>query len=359
MLAIFIASACGGTSARRGRTDGGSSGSTAAAGTGAAGGVGPTGGAAGTGGTNGTGASTSGGRGGDGTGAQGGSGGASIGGSGGDDGSGGTAAGSGGTPGGAGGTPGGAGGSTAGSGGMVDIVSLVGRLDGRLMQFPCNDASLSDDCVIDGYYVDGVLTRCSGTMSNMILDHPIGGTPGARYRVTMHFYGILEPRNYGIDGPALMRDASPGSPDRDGNAPTPWATAPGGATIPSSNYSTSEIHVLDENGQELAQYFLNADIEESRYTFIIDYEKTIEVVGGGMVRLRRFEPSCRILRNCGATPLGPPCGPRARIVDVSAADPPPPPGNPANGGFTQPGLGEPSDQSGQWWLIDVTAASRL
>jgi hypothetical protein len=29
------------------------------------------------------------------------------------------------------------------------------------------------------------------------------------------------------------------------------------------------------------------------------------------------------------------------------------------GGLAQPGLGEPTDHSGQWWLIDVTAVSAM
>ena len=253
----------------------------------------------------------------------------------------------------AGGT-GGAGGSGGGSGGAIG--ELVGELDGRLMQFPCADTPSTDDCSGLGYVVDGVVTPCVAGRSEMVLDHPITGTPGARYLVTMHFYGIMEPK---VLGSGVTREAPIGTfANRNGGDPLPWATAPAGTVTPISTYSPYEIRVHDDAGQEIAQYYLNADLAEGHWTFVIDFEKTIEVVGGGFVRLRRLDNNCRLIKNCGAAP-GFPCDVKARVIDLGEAEPPPPDPGPFPAGFNQPGLNQNANHAGQWWMIDVTAVTAL
>jgi hypothetical protein len=244
-------------------------------------------------------------------------------------------------------------GATGGGGGAIG--ELVGALDGRLMQFPCGDSPATDDCNGAGYVVDGVVTPCVNGQSQMVLDHPIAGAPGARYLVTMHFYGIMEPK---VLGSGVTRDAPIGTfSDRNGGTPLPWASAPGGTNFPISTYSAYEIRVHDDAGQEIARYFLNSDAAEGHWTFIIDYEKTIEVVGGGFVRLRRLDNNCRLIKNCGASP-GFPCDVKARVIDVSEADPPVPDGAYPTG-LDQPGLNQTAQHAGQWWFIDVTAVQPL
>jgi hypothetical protein len=223
------------------------------------------------------------------------------------------------------------------------------------MQFPCGDAPSTDDCNGFGYVVDGVVTPCVNGQSEMVLDHPIAGTRGARYLVTMHFYGIMEPKNLGS---GVTRDAPIGVfSDRNGGTPLPWASAPGGTNYAFSTYTAYEIRVHDDVGQEIARYFLNSDAAEGHWTFLIDYEKTIEVVGGGFVRLRRLDNNCRLIKNCGAAP-GFPCDMKARVIDVSEADPPAPDGAYPSG-LNQPGLNRIAQHAGQWWFIDVTAAVAL
>jgi hypothetical protein len=251
----------------------------------------------------------------------------------------------------------GGGGTTGGSGGTTHggaIGELVGTLDGRLIQFPCATSAVTDDCQGLGYVVDGVITACEQGRSEMVLDHPIAGTPGARYQATMHFYGIMEPKNLGN---GVTREAGALATNRNGGAPLPWATAPAGTNIPQSNYSAYELRVHDEAGQEVARYFLNSDINEGHWSFIIDYEKNIEIIGGGFVRLRHLDPNCRVMKNCGDS-SGVSCEGRARTIDLSAAEPPPPSG-PFPVGFNQPGLNQSPGNSGQWWMIDVTAAWAL
>jgi hypothetical protein len=247
-------------------------------------------------------------------------------------------------------------GGTAGSGGGGAIADLVGDLDGRLMQFPCAETSTLDDCNGLGYVVDGIVTPCVAGRSEMVLDHPIAGTPGARYLATMHFYGLMESK---VLGSGVTREAAPARPNLNGGDPLPWATAPAGTVFTASTHSAYEIRVHDESGQEIAQYYLNADDREGHWTLLIDYEKTIEVVGGGFVRLRRDDRNCRLIKNCGTT-FSFPCDVKARTLDLSAADPPPPPpGSFESGGFNQPGLNHDANNGGQWWMIDVTAVTPL
>ena len=163
----------------------------------------------------------------------------------------------------------------------------------------------------------------------------------------MHFYGIMEPKKYGT---GVTRDAAPGRPGNQntGASPSPWAFAnvPASYSLPQSDYNTYEIHVLDTNLIPVGVYFLeNADLYEFHGTYVINLEKTIPVVGGGAVRMRTQDRNCRQMKNCGPTG-GPPCGTKARTVDVSGAMPPPV-------GLQQPGLGKSNDQAGQWLLTDV------
>jgi hypothetical protein len=189
----------------------------------------------------------------------------------------------------------------------------------------------------------------------MLLDHPVAGTPGAPYAVTMHLYGIMEPKFFGVNA---TREAAPGAPQPDGGNPTPWATAAAGAFIPPSTYSAYEIRVLNQFGAETARYYLNADISEGHRTLRIDYVKTIQVVGGGVIRLRRHDSGCQLIKNCG-TQAGYPCETKARMIDLLQTNPLPPVSSPFPAGFNQPQLNKTMNHGGQWWFIDVTAVQAL
>ena len=203
----------------------------------------------------------------------------------------------------------------------------------------------TDDCAGGGWIVDGTSHPCQGALDAQV-EIPMGGDAGASYQVTFHFYGIMEPKIY---GQGLTRDAGNGRPDLSGGTPTGWASAPGGHSYPSSNYNTYEIHVSNDMGQEVAVYYLNSDTQEGHYTMITDYEKTIEIIGGGSVLVKVFDLNCREIKNCGAQG-GAPCDSKARTVDVSAA-------MPAPTDLDQPGLGRDAGNSGQWFLIDALSCA--
>ncbi len=232
----------------------------------------------------------------------------------------------------------------------ITIAELVPDLDGHLVTTPCGDEPPSDDCAGGGWSINGgQLNVCQNGQLSMDVEYDVGGEPGVMYDVTMHFYGVMEPRQYN----QVTRDAMGASSKEEGGTPTPWAWAEPGANYRSAgdnNYNTYEIHVYDNNGQEHRMYFLNSDSGFGHYTMAISYEKTIPIIGGGKVQLVVYDANCRMIKNCGASGSqgGTACGQQARSIDISAADPQP--GN----ALQQPGLGNQPAHSGQWWLIDVT-----
>ncbi len=268
-------------------------------------------------------------------------------------GTGGTSGGTGGVSGGTGGVSGGSGGAGGGggSGGAGEPPVSLGKLDGMLVQTPCKD-STTDDCDSAGWIYEGKTYACSGgnldtdaAATRTILDFPVtGGVPGKVYLATMRFYGIMEPKIYG-DG--IQREATtrPGL----GNPSNPpgfaWGKTPN-PSVKQSDYNTYELHVIDDKGVLLKKYFLNADTQEGHWTFAVDFERQIEVVAGGKVHVRSFDANCRMIKNCGSTGAGQPCSGKAQsVAGVSAAMP--------AITVSQPGLGKPNDQAGQWFAIDV------
>jgi len=228
------------------------------------------------------------------------------------------------------------------------VTELVGNLDGRLITMPCGDNPNSDDCSGSGWDYNGQHTGCMNGRLDADQTFQINGTVGETYQVTMHFYGVMEPKNYGTSG--VTREAGNTRPQNldDGATPVPWATGTPGQQYRASDYNTYEVHVLDDQDDEVAVYFINSDTQEGHWTYAIDYEKTIAVPGGGAIRLRTFDQNCRQIKNCGTgSSGGAQCASLARTIDTSGA-------MPAPSGLMQPGLGEAAQHSGQWFLLDVT-----
>jgi hypothetical protein len=231
---------------------------------------------------------------------------------------------------------------------------VMGSLDGRLIMTPCADNPNTDDCNSDGWYYGGVRTGCNGSRLEIRQEFVVGGMPGTMYDVTMHFYGIMEPKIYN----AVTREASGRPGDQNtGAMPTPWAycNTPG-CTVPGGTYNSYEIHVMSNTGTEIGTYFLNADTSEPHKTYVINYEKTIPVVGGGRIRMYTTDGNCRQIKNCGSS-AGFPCANKARTVMITGTTPPPPAPGALPSGFTQPGLGESNDHSGQWFFTDVVSVA--
>lgn len=307
--------ASGGSTGTGGATSGGATGSGGAASGGATG----SGGAA-SGGTPGTGGDASGG-----TSATGGS--ATGGGSAGKGGSMGT----GGPSGGASGTGGASGGA---SGSLLDI---VGALDGFLFTAPCADGGTGYDCLN---------TNCTnGSAKTTMMDFPIGGTPGAKYNVTVRVRGVVEAKNYSgctraVTG-NLVYTASGGNL---------WCS---GGTIPDSTYNSYELNVFSQaaGGTAMGAYRLNSrdGTGEGHQSWPLNFEATFAVIGGGRVQWRVFDSNCRQIMNCGPGAGSSTC---ASPVTISLAGSTPA----APTSFMQPfrGTGATASAYGQWVFIDVT-----
>lgn len=237
------------------------------------------------------------------------------------------------------------------------IQELVGALDGRLIQLPCRGGS-DDDACEPSYILDGTLSQCDSGFLELTVDHPIGGTPGAIYQASLHLYGVVEPKVYGS---TERREAGEQRPDNsdDGANPAPWYVGDPGERAPESLWNVYGIYVFDESGTEVGTYFINSDTEEGRWDYVLNYERTIPIVGGGNVRIHVYDSNCSLVKNCSAgASRGPPCDSLARTVDISEADPQPPGGS-APAGFDQPGIGNDANNAGQWFLIDVTAVEPM
>jgi hypothetical protein len=167
--------------------------------------------------------------------------------------------------------------------GNPNPAGAMGSLDGYLITTPCTDTAC-DDCAGGGWIYNGVTTGCSGAL-NAIQNFTVGGTPGTRYRATLHFYGIVEPKNYG-NVATRGSNMRPNNSDS-GATPPPWAYATGNPTYTASDYNTYQIHVVDNNGMEVCSHFLNSDTSEGHWTYVLNYARTIDVIGGGRERRQR------------------------------------------------------------------------
>ena len=343
----------------------GTGGSSATAGTGGSSATAGTGGNAGRGGTTGVGGSTAGTTGSAGRGGTTGVGGSTAGTTG--------SAGRGGTT--------GTGGSTAGTtgtggSGLPTIPELfpvtsatVGSFDGRLVVMPCGDANPSGtDCGGGGGYYSTAgsttATRINCAQNRFELNQifNVGGEAGKTYTVTIHVYGIAEPKNYGS---GLTKDAGTGRPGNQdtGANPTSWAVGPAGHTFTTTDYNTYEIHSCRTRtcaaGDETNVYYLNADTGEGHWTYVMNYARQIKVTGGGSLRVRNYDNNCREIKNCDpANTAATQCATFAnnrRITLPSTVMPLPSTAVAANGGLLQPNLVSERDASGsgQWVLIDV------
>ncbi len=338
----------------------GTGGTTTTGGTGGAGGSG--GSQAGSGGSGGTGASG-------GSGASGGTGG-TTGGSSGTGGGGGTPAGGHGGMGmsGGNGVTGGAGsgaapaagaggmGAGGGSGGAAPVdTTLVGTLDGALIEFACGNTGSGYDCAqpstakctnASGSTPPGAITPSNGAATSW----KIGGAAGTVYDVTFRLRGIVEVTSY-VGG---TRDAGSTSilTSQDLFQQGGTAQTSGG---PSFDYNTYELDVTPAVTGAANTYYLNSvttaenphasNSPTQHLTFAIDYTKTIKVQGGGTISLKVTDSNCTEVQNCGPT-SGNTCA-APRTVSLTGAMPAAP------DNFVQP-FQQPSGRYGQWIFFDVT-----
>jgi hypothetical protein len=253
---------------------------------------------------------------------------------------------------GAGGVTGGAG---SGSGGAAPIdTTLVGAMDGALIQFACGNTGSGYDCAqpstahcmnASGSTPPGAITPSNGAATSWT----IGGTTGTIYNVTFRLRGVVEVTSY-VGG---TRDAGSTSilQSQDLFQQGGAAQTSGG---PSFDYNVYELDVTPPVTGAANTYFLNSvttaenphanNSPTTHLTFAIDYTKTIKVSGGGKISLKVTDSNCTEVQNCGPT-SGNTCA-APRTVSLTGA-------MPAPMNFVQP-FQQPSGKYGQWIHFDIT-----
>ena len=352
----------GGTTTSSGGTttsggSGGSAGSggttTASGGTKASGGTVSSGGAAGSGGSNAGGTTSKGGT----TGAGGAAtGGAATGGTsatggtkstGGTTGSGGTTTATGGTTTSAGGTTG-----AGGSSGTINAADVVPDLvPGFYWEDTCQE---NFDPGGHNCWTDAQSTTCPSAGISVDKTLNVTGTSGTKYTVNIEVAGVIGTRCYQGGKPASTAAISDSGYNN-------WWYAGGTPYNSTGWWNTYELHVSPSTGDASGDvYYFNSSSQtlasggdcEREASYLVKYNASFKVVGGGTMLFRIHDNNCKAQQNCGSnTDSTSTCAPRT--VDFSGVSPVP--------SGTVPAAKQPPSNTGtktyypQWMWI--TAAS--
>jgi len=210
-----------------------------------------------------------------------------------------------------------------------------GQLEGFLFLSPCESQDFGHDCT---------LPQCQGGSKTVQRTLQLGGEPGVVYDITIHVYGVVEPRVY----QGGVRRAGP---NFDPNTTDFWYE---GGQLPANTgtYNSYEMHVEPPVPGAPNAYFLNSRTGgDTPFLIRLDYEATFPVQGGGTIRWRTFDLNCRQITNCNDNECGS-LGPKPLTQPTVAGANPPPPAT-----FTQPFQSAANAGLGQWIYIDVTAVA--
>jgi hypothetical protein len=208
-----------------------------------------------------------------------------------------------------------------------------GDLEGFLHLSPCSSPDFGHDCAVPG---------CEGGSKTTVRTLQLGGELGVIYDVSLHVYGVVEPRRY--QG-GLRRAGATSDP----NGLDFWHE---GGALPANpgTFNSYELHVEPQVPGAANDYFLNSRPgNEQQLVVRLDYTATVAVPGGGTIQFRSFDLNCRQITNCSTTECGPLTPKPLITASVMNADPPPPPT------FVQPFQTSANAGRGQWVYIDVTS----
>ncbi len=247
---------------------------------------------------------------------------------------------------------------TGGAGGSAPVVdtTLAGTWDGALIEYACGNTGSGYDCqqpttaqctsVIGTDKPPSVLKPSNGAATSWTM----GGTAGTIYAVTVHIRGVVEVNWY----KGGTRDEGTTSILKNGDLFQQGGT-PQVNGDPSFDYNTYELDVTPAVSGAANTYFLNSVTQNenphanssptTHLTFPIDYTKTIQVPGGGTVKLTVTDSNCTEVQNCGPT-SGNTCA-APRTVSLAGSTPAAPTQ------FVQP-YQQPAGRYGQWLYFDIT-----
>lgn len=219
---------------------------------------------------------------------------------------------------------------------VLTPAQIGGDLEGFLHLAPCESQDFGHDCTLPG---------CQGGSKTLERTLQLGGEVGTVYDVTVHVYGVVEPRSY----QGGVRRAGN---NFDVNGSDFWYE---GGVIPAATgtYNSYELHVEPPVEGAPNVYYLNSRTGGDTPMLIrLDYEAKFPIQGGGTIRFRSFDLNCRQITNCTTTDCGPLTPKPVTLDSVENADPPPPPAL-----LTQPYQTGANIGRGQWFYIDVVDAA--
>jgi hypothetical protein len=234
-------------------------------------------------------------------------------------------------------------GGTGGSGGATTGNPIAGAFDGFLYLVPCYGSGASGfDCSNTGCV--------AGSVTQTLPPIQLGGVTGQVYDMTFHVRGVVE--GYLYDGGTRDQGAMLPMKTMEGNDFFQRGGMPLAMGASGYDYNTFQLDVAPPVAGEPNRYFFNSipitplDATLIHLTFIIDYEKTIKITGGGTLTFSSFDSNCRLIMNC-ETSTSNQCANHWTVPGVAGAMPPPPTS------FTQP-YTNGDGKFGQWMHVDVT-----
>jgi hypothetical protein len=203
-----------------------------------------------------------------------------------------------------------AGGVPAGSAGLPAVAGTAGAPQGCFPDSLPGKSDFGNPGWAKSFFVTGcksiaddgsctLATECPNLGVQSEERFPIGGPPGQRYKVAFRFSAVVEAKEYsggkrdaGASEPADLYGGIWDSFYRDG-VPLPTAR------------NAWKLTVYDNNGQEARHYYLNSfptdtGLVVDGHTFLVQFKKSILVIGGGWVSHTIHAPACRAENNCGA-----------------------------------------------------------
>ncbi|MCB1205833.1 MAG: hypothetical protein KDN18_16340 [Verrucomicrobiae bacterium] len=151
--------------------------------------------------------------------------------------------------------------------------SPAASIDGYRFEFPCK-GEMPENPKEGANCESALVTGDPFKTDNFSAEKKFGGEKGKRYKVTIHFRGVVEPMMYKggeKDGEYFYRG---GEPDN----------------------ATYNIYRIDVSSPE-AHYFLNRQDAVGHRIFTIDYTKTIEIDGGAAITLSGNGQNGKLISN--------------------------------------------------------------
>jgi hypothetical protein len=237
-----------------------------------------------------------------------------------------------------------------------DCTGVIGMLDGFFIDESCGSGRIGPDCVAQWCNGRGAKKEQMFKLTGAASD------ASKRFEVTLDIKGVQECKEMsgGMrrttqmqppegDQDMLWIGGNPAGVDYTANPPTgsPW--------------NTQELHVDPPVAGEANNYFMNSCASrnaggrgESHFTYKVNYQAKIKVMGGGTILWRMVDTNCRMIVNCGTEDAnaGGACAGAHTVSLVGAV--PAPPAALAN----QP-LRNTMGAKGQFLFIDVVSVTAL